>query len=370
MLRPAIDIDDLIVTIHSAALAEDGWTTIGNDLCRLLCADSFSLVKPSGRVSIKPWVRLFRLDAVSMTAYAEYWERHDVWYERALRNGRIGVGLINVDSQLMDCRECKKTAFYNEYLRRINVDRMMNICLSTPEQDGSYGPVAMSFYRDTGKEPFSFQESEILNRLTPHLTVAFENFWAAQSLRLIGRAYRNAVDTVTSAVFGIDPMGRVGFANRTGEEQIRQGRWLHVRGGILVPGKGVAEANYFAKALYRLLTGTSFKLLLTDGSTRAQAIASGAPISQTEANPCPMSPSALVWLTPILADKDVASELATLSGLSVAETRLVARLIAGEDLKPNFHTPSAQPRLVSTIREILSATSRMRRAPTTGSCGR
>jgi hypothetical protein len=63
MLRPPIDLDDLIVTIHSAALAEDGWTRIGNDLCRLLWAGSFSLVRPGRRVNIKPWVRLFRLAA-------------------------------------------------------------------------------------------------------------------------------------------------------------------------------------------------------------------------------------------------------------------------------------------------------------------
>jgi hypothetical protein len=68
-----------MVAIHSAALAEDGWIKIGDDLCRLLCADGASLVKPSGKANVKPWLRLFRHDVARMTAYAEYWGRHDVW---------------------------------------------------------------------------------------------------------------------------------------------------------------------------------------------------------------------------------------------------------------------------------------------------
>jgi len=165
------------------------------------------------------------------------------------------------------------------------------------------------------------------------LGVAFQNFWAADSLRLVDRAYRDAVNNLTSGMFGIESTGRVAFANRAGEEQIRQARWVQVLRGTLIPGNGVQEANLFAKALRGLPAGISFKLLVTERLTRSQAIASGVPVSHPELNPSPMSATALVWLTPVLPDEDVASDLAMLFDLTLAETRLVGRLIAGDDLR-------------------------------------
>lgn len=54
-----------------------------------------------------------------------------------------------------------------------------------PAKDGSYGPLAVSFYRGVGKESFSAQEAELLSYLASHLTVAARNYWAAQTLRLV-----------------------------------------------------------------------------------------------------------------------------------------------------------------------------------------
>ena len=203
----------------------------------------------------------------------------------------------------------------------------------SPKAEVTAAPVAMSFYRDVGKEAFSSDEREVLSGLTPHLEVDFQNYWAAQSLHPVINAYRHALNIVTSAVFGIEPKGFLSFANRAGEELLRQGRWLQIRQGELGPAKGVLEVDSFAKALRRLSESkVSFKLVVTDGVT-AQAIASGSPIPAAQANPFPKTPTALVWLTPIVPDQHVAGDLATLFGLTHAEVRLVGRLITDDDLR-------------------------------------
>ena len=43
--------------------------------------------------------------------------------------------------------------------------------------------------------------------------------------------------------------------------------------------------------------------------------------------------AALIWLTPIVPDADAAADLAKLFGLTLAERRLVSRLILGKDLR-------------------------------------
>src|ERR1700722_19573683 len=123
------NVDDLILTIHSAALAPDGWGRIGHDLCRVFSANGASLVRPSRTATLKPWCHLFNFDAAFITEYMNQWGQHDVWYHGAVRARRLDVGLVNVDRQLIDRREFERSQFYNEFLRPMNIDRMMNVCL-------------------------------------------------------------------------------------------------------------------------------------------------------------------------------------------------------------------------------------------------
>ncbi len=268
-----------------------------------------------------------------MKQYAEYWGQHDVWYQGALRTGRVGVGLVNPGEQLLDYREYKKTAFHNEYLRPMNIDRMMNVCLAAAEPSSGYGPIALSFYRGLGHDAFSKEDVARLSALAPHLAVASHNYWAAQSLRLLARARENALDALTSAVFGIEPCGRVVITNRAGDEILREGRWLKICDGTLIPNPAVLEERSLARTLHQLLGGICFKVVVTDGRTRAQALVSGAPLSAAESGAYPASVAALIWVTPVVPNADAACDLAKLFSLTLAEQRLIARLIAGEDLR-------------------------------------
>ena len=371
-----VDLDDLILAIHAAALAEDGWTRVGNDLCRAFGADGASLVRPGGTPTlkaIKPWCRLFELEGGFVKEYVEHWGQHDTWYEGALRTGRTGVGLVNIDSQLIDQRDFKATAFYNDFLRRVDIDRMMNICLVGAEPDGSYGPVAMSFFRGVGKESFSSQQTTLFAALAPHLVVAFQNYWAAQSVRSLEDARSDALDAVTSAVFGITSSGRVALMNRAGEELIRKTCWVEISTAILGPAKSLLEGATFSEALSNLCRGISFRFVITDASTRARAIVRGAPVcaSQSQPEPYPASVAALVWITPVVPDIDVASDLASLCGLTAAEERLVRQLIAGDDLREaaskfniSLHTARSQ------LKSIFSKTGRRTQAALLSFAGR
>ena len=330
------ELERLILRIHSAALAEDAWSQIGDDVRRALRADGASLVRPNRRTTIKPWCRLFEFDGTFVSEYTDYWGQHDVWYHGAVRTQRIGVGLINVGDQLIERREYRQTPFYNEYLRRMNIDGMINVCLSAPDAD--YGPTALTLYRGPGTDSFAADEVALLSHLAPHLTVAAQNYWAARSLRLLRDAYRNALDSVTAALFGIDSSGRVAFTNGAAEALLRQRRWVQVVDGSLEAVRSVKEVGSLARALRALSAGTSFKLMITDGLTGAQAILSGVPVSPAETNPYPATVAALIWLMPIVPDADGAADLAKLFGLTLAERRLVSRLILGDDLREAAET--------------------------------
>lgn len=323
--------DQLILSIHAACLSQDSWPQVIGNLCEALHARGASLVRPVNNPRFEPSTTLFEFDAAFVKHYAEYWGQHDVWYEGAVRTRRLGVGLVTVADQLIDYRDYKRSPFFNEYLRPMDIDRMMNVCLAAP--DSGFGPTAMSFYRGLGKEPFSDKETTFLSRLAPHLCVAVQNYWTVQSLRLLTLVHTNALDAITSGVFGVEPSGRVAFTNRTGEDLLRQGRWMQLSDRALSPSKGLLETAALTRALGQLAAGISFKLIVRERLTDAQAIVSGAPLTLAQAKGYPTQMSALVWLTPLLVNVDAAADFAKLFGLTFAERRLLGRLIIGDGLR-------------------------------------
>jgi hypothetical protein len=144
-------IDELIRTIHSAALGAEGWTRIVDDLCKALSAEAASLVRPTHAANIKPFCQLVQREPNYVRDYLQHWAIHDCWYQGALRNRRIGVGMVNSDNQLIERREFQRSPFFNEYLRQFDIERMMNLCLAAPDPQSGHGPVALSFYRGVGK---------------------------------------------------------------------------------------------------------------------------------------------------------------------------------------------------------------------------
>jgi DNA-binding CsgD family transcriptional regulator len=327
----SVDLDKLILSIHAGCLSEDSWAQVVGDLCRTFNARGAALVRPIRDPHFQPLATLFEFDATFARQYAEYWGPHDVWYQGATRTGRMGVGLVNAGDHLIDYQNYRKSAFFNEYLKPMDIDRMMTVSLVGP--DSGYAATNLSLYRALGKDAFSAQEIGLLSRLAPHLGVAIQNYSTIRSIQLLSRARGNALDAVTSAVFGLEPSGRVAFMNQTAEELLRRGRWVQVANGTLGPAKGLLEAIEFARALRLLPTGISFKLVGTERMTGNQAVMSGAPLGDAHGSLDAGRVSCLVLLTPIVADVDAAADLAKLYGLTLAEKRLVAELIARENLR-------------------------------------
>jgi DNA-binding CsgD family transcriptional regulator len=340
-------IDELLLAIHSVALAEDGWDKLISDVSLAVGASSASLVTMGHHPSVKPSSSLLELDPALVKRYADHWGQQDAWYLGAVRTGRIGVGLVNVDSQLIDYAEFKRTAFRNEYLRPLNIDRMMGIYLAGPTPRNSM--VAMTFYRGKGRECFSAEKVELLHAIAPHLTLASENYWAAQSLRALLQANDFALDTLTSAVFGIDSRGVVRLTNQAADDLLRLRRWVEVSQGVLRPTRNVIDADALAKALAGASAGGSFRRVVSDAPTGTRAIISGAPCPRTQALWHPGCITALVWINVLAPAGDATLDLVKLFRLTPAERRLVDRMVAGDGLREaaqhlsiSFHTARSQ----------------------------
>jgi hypothetical protein len=105
------NVDELIVTVHSAALAPNGWDQLGKVLLNALSADKGMGLRVSSEEHPEPWAILLDFDPSAAGIYARDWGPHDVWYHGALRKRRLTKVLINVGSQLVADREFKSSPF-------------------------------------------------------------------------------------------------------------------------------------------------------------------------------------------------------------------------------------------------------------------
>ena len=354
------DVNDLILTIHSAALEPNGWNRVGQELLSALSAQSGIGLRVPSHARPEPWAVLIDFDPSAAAAYAEHWGREDLWYHGARRTGRISTGLVSIDSQLASTGELESSPFFNDYLRHLDIGRMIQVCLAGSEPHCSFGQAALSLYRGIGQPAFSADDMQLLSLLAPHLTVAAKNYWAAQSLRLLTSARANALDALSSAVYAIDQSQRLMFSNRLGEEMIHEARWVRVLGSTLTPSPTVVHADRFAAELRRASLGIGSTILVTDAMTGTEAQVSITPIPPSvDFGFLGAAPVALVWITPATLRKDTGQDMALLFGLTPAERRILDKLIAGADLREtatslhvSIHTARAQ------LKSILRKTGR------------
>jgi DNA-binding CsgD family transcriptional regulator len=366
---PTTDVEDLIKLIHASSIQEDGWTTIGNAVCLALNAHGAALARPSNVVTCPSWCHLFEFEPQFIAEYAERWGSRDVWFRGALEKGRALPGVVSVGEELVDDREYRASAFYNELLRPMRIDRMVNTTLTGPEPDGSYGPTAFSFYRGPGAAAFSANDTALLARLTPHLAIAARNHWAAQSLRFTAALRSEMLDTVASAIICLDNTGCVQYTNYAAEQIIQQGRWIQVCQKLLVAARGVANSEAVASALQQLRAGIGFRLILTNSGS--DAIFCGNPLPAANGFlPGPgVEKSAILWLTPIQGSADVADDIRSLYHLTRAEHRLLRVLLCGkelhvaaEQLQISVHTARTQLKTIFSKTGLHSQSSLMRLA--------
>ena len=354
-----MDVDALILTIHSAALEPDGWSRAGRELMMGLSAESGIGLRAPSPAQPEPWAVLIDFDRAAAAAYADHWGPYDPWYRGARCTGRIRTGLVSLGSQFVSTDELKASAFFNDYLRPLNIGQMIQVCLAGSEPDGSIGPAALCLYRGISKAPFSDADVRFLSLLAPHLTVAAKNYWSAQTLRLLAGARAHALDAVSSAVLAIDRSGRLMFSNRLGEEFLRHERWVRISGGTLSPAPTVVQADRFAAELHRASKSIGSTTLLND-TNGVEAQVSITPISPSiDLGFFDCGPSSLVWITPMPIRKDTGRDMALLFGLTPAERRILDKLIDGADLRQattslgvSIHTARAQ------LKSILRKTGR------------
>jgi DNA-binding CsgD family transcriptional regulator len=349
----------LIGRIYDAALDDSLWSGVTTEISRAFGATSTALLlQPSGAGSYF-LDRTANFEDSVVAPYEEYYWEKDVWATAAQAKG---LSAVYMSKDIMPDREFERTEYYCDWCRKADVFHVI----------GSVFPVGPSGFGLLGihrvKRLPDYEESDRsqVGAFLPHLERALKlrtrlaqaGFESAFSLELLER--------LKTAVFVVDALSRVVYANGQAQMLVRAGSPLRIQHGKLTAAasrqaRSLADAIRNAVAIARGEGGRSsndglvfprehgFPVLATVAPMRA----SGASALQT--------PLAFVFVNDPEAHSPSAKDLQHLFDLTPAEAFVAGCLAAGRSVEEICSSHGVTANTVRThVKRILSKTNTSR----------
>lgn len=328
------DLESLILRIHAAPLQPALWASVVEELRCLLGAQRALLHAPTPHNPAEYWCVPARYDSETMVEYARNWAHQDAWSEGARGRGLTVTGMSYADDAMVDRREFLGSAFFNEFLKPREVDRLLITCLDARQAVCEPSYTLLGLYRAPGVGAFSTGEVALMQSLAPHLVVATRNHWSARALIRQNEVSQHALDCMSPAVLAIDSQGRLTYANRSAEALLQHGQWLRTVDGRLQAGNGIVHPRKCATVLNGLRTGLGGDLSLTDARGQRAVLRTVPAIPPDSGGTSALrGVVGLVWLVLEQVDADAVLKMAHLFELTSAESRILQQLALGRDLR-------------------------------------
>lgn len=327
---------DLILKIHAATLDPQAWTQTVDELRVALNARGAMLHTPQISVLEDYWCFQAHFDPAEVERYARDWMAHDVWAEGARTRGLYSPeGLVCPDERLVEHRAVRRSAFFHEYLRENDIDRMITVNLYRSRTERYVAHTQLSLFRGVGKDGFSREDIALLEQLKPHLLVATRNYCSLRSLRALSATTEFALDHLSVALFAIDRLGQLVYSNRAAGDVLRDETWFSYGNQRLSAGKDLLNTEACAAVIHDLILGKGTSLVLERASTDQGRVLITTPIGEAASTYTLVLPSAigLLWLLPEHPEATVVDRIAQLFELTPAEARLLSKLAEDLDVK-------------------------------------
>ncbi len=324
----------LLTTLYSAPMQPDLWDVFLAGVSRLcnvskavLIAHDFHDQDHRISASFGEAVR----ESENIVLYEKDYCQFDEWtlrFPRNTRPGRIfrGVELWSEDS-------FRKSVFYNEFLKRVDVCEMS--CVLAGASKSRFE--ALSFFRGPREAPLDKEQLRLLETIAPHLQTALAI--RRRFLTLESKVYdlENALDQLGTALVLINAEGNPILANRAARHICDQRDGLHLS-AICLAAQNPTENDRLREIIARAVSAGRSKSMEHGGATL---------VSRTDKRPlqvlaapfisqgfeAPKGAVAVVFISDPEQKPALRSEvLRELYGLTQAEARLAVWLLDGRSL--------------------------------------
>jgi DNA-binding CsgD family transcriptional regulator len=228
MLAGESHANDLLDVLYAAAGDPAVWTQFLGQVSRDMDAPWTGLISvdPSSQ---KHCVYLkFGIPSDAACLYEERHAAHDPWFQAYRRQNLCGY--VGTGTSLGSPSEFEKTEFYSDFFRLYN---SAHECGMIIEHDGG-GVMALTALRRTAQPDFDRQHVALLAELGPHLTRALRLHGKMLDLKLAASTAAHILDTLDTALVGLDAEGSICFSNAIADSILLTERVLCVQNGKLV----------------------------------------------------------------------------------------------------------------------------------------
>lgn len=322
-----------IGAIYDCATDPQRLAEIGRPVERAMKTESsihFVSEKRSGRmlhlVSASP-----NFDAAARRDYGLYYHDRNEWFQRAVHRRPPYVAR---GEELLDYDDFERTEFCADWCSRVGIYHMIG-CVY-PLGEGVVGGSGIHHTRRQGA--FTDEEKRIYGLLMSHVARALQMACRFGALRQSGSLTLEVIDALDVGVLLVGADRSLLFANRIARKLLRDARWLTLASGRLRPIHQHSLSSFSRRVAVAARTGagdglgTGGLLRLGDplGGRLTVLIAPfrSAMLSLGAAQPT----AAVLFQNPFRAGRMRENAIAQAYGLSPAESRLVALLVAGNTL--------------------------------------
>jgi PAS domain-containing protein len=161
------------------------------------------------------------IDPEFIARYGEHWCEEDVWIQGANAKGLLSAYSQAVGEALVDRRSLLATAFFNEFLKPLDVQGLAGTVIFD-ERDTAEAPcIYLSLYGALGQPEFEPAVLEQIRILIPHFRRALAIHWRLQRIHGESQLRQSMLDALPQAIFLLDGRGCIVTFNQKGRELLQ-----------------------------------------------------------------------------------------------------------------------------------------------------
>lgn len=310
---------DLVDSIYDAGMAFDRWPATLERIADAFGASDAALgtIGPAGL----PWLCAPRTDPEYLRSYPENFHAcNDVWHRITHR----GVGVAFTDEMVIERREFRRSAYYNEWAKPQGYH---NVIGGLIDAEKHWRTVLML----PGRRPYTKNALRLFNTLAPHIRRAVQLNRRLDHANSDREALLTSIDHLSAAAILLDASARVLAMNRAAETLIESNLGLRI-----IQRRLEATQPQSTATLHRMIAGCGMESVMDEDGTLEVFTASTLLRLSVIPLRCRVSGLLAGTAAALLMDardntsSDTSARLRDRFGLTEAEARFAAEIVKGD----------------------------------------